>query len=63
MGELADKVAGKAKEVAGKVTGDSAMEGEGDVQQTKGKAEGLVNRASDKAGSMANDTKKDADRV
>lgn len=44
-----DKLKGKAKEVAGKVTGDSRLEGEGQTDQAKGKAKGAVQNAADKA--------------
>lgn len=40
MGELFDKVKGKAKEVQGRATGDRLREAEGVVDQLKGKAKG-----------------------
>lgn len=48
MSELTDKldaagnkIAGKAKELAGKVTGNEKLEAEGDAQQLKGSAQNL----------------------
>lgn len=40
---LKDKVAGKFKEVEGKITGDKMREAEGKAQQVKGKAKGTIN--------------------
>ncbi len=40
MGELIDKVKGKAKRVQGQVTGDRGKEAEGVAQEIKGKVEG-----------------------
>lgn len=37
MGELTDKAKGKAKEVAGVATGDRKLEGEGKIDQAKGR--------------------------
>jgi len=46
---MKDKVSGKIKEGAGKVTGDAKTEGEGKSEQLKGKAKESVNDAKDKA--------------
>ena len=62
MGEIKDKIEGKARELKGKVTNDKAEEAHGNAQQMKGKAEGAVNRAADKMGSEANRAK-DNERV
>jgi uncharacterized protein YjbJ (UPF0337 family) len=40
MGELIDKVKGKAKRVQGHVTGDRGKEAEGAAQEIKGEIEG-----------------------
>jgi uncharacterized protein YjbJ (UPF0337 family) len=52
MGEYFDKAKGKAKEVAGKVTGDKGLEAEGVADETKGKIkeryEDLKERTRDK---------------
>ncbi len=37
MGELKDKIKGKAKQVEGSITGDRAKQAEGAVEETKGK--------------------------
>ncbi len=46
-----DKAAGKAKETAGKVTGDKDLEAEGGVQNVAGKAKDAIEDA--KAGVQA----------
>ena len=40
---LKDKLAGKFKEVEGKLTGDKAREAQGKAQQAKGKVKGKIN--------------------
>lgn len=40
MGELVDKVKGKAKQVQGRVTGDRGKEAEGVADELKGDAKG-----------------------
>jgi uncharacterized protein YjbJ (UPF0337 family) len=40
MGEIIDKVKGKAKQVEGKVTGNKARQAEGIADEMKGKAKG-----------------------
>lgn len=45
----ANKAAGKAKEVAGKVTGNESLEAEGDLQQVKGSAQVGLGKAKDAA--------------
>ena len=47
-----DKMKGKAKEAAGKVTGNERMSGEGKADQAKGKAEEAMGGAKDKAAGM-----------
>ena len=42
----AEQAKGKAKEVAGKVTGDSKLEGEGKADQVKGKVQNTIGGAS-----------------
>ncbi|MBW5253372.1 CsbD family protein [Streptomyces poriferorum] len=44
-----DKMAGKAKEAMGKMTGNKRMESEGKADQAKGKAKGAVNEAQERA--------------
>ncbi|MGA4545314.1 CsbD family protein [Uniformispora flossi] len=44
-----DKLKGKAKEVAGKVTGDRRQESEGRTDQAKGKAKDAVDGLQDRA--------------
>ena len=49
MGELTDKVTGRAKQAAGAITGDDATRREGVRDERKGDAKGAVNDAADKA--------------
>jgi uncharacterized protein YjbJ (UPF0337 family) len=45
MGELIDKAKGKAKRVAGAISGDSELEAEGHVDEAKGKVKGKFEEA------------------
>ena len=47
MGEIIDKIKGKAKQVEGILTGDKARQHEGEVDEAKGKLEGIVNRVEE----------------
>ncbi|MCX5143339.1 MULTISPECIES: CsbD family protein [unclassified Streptomyces] len=44
-----DKMAGKAKEAMGKMTGNKRMESEGKADQAKGKAKGAAGDAKERA--------------
>lgn len=44
MGEIIDKIKGKAKQVEGILTGDKARQHEGEADEAKGRIEGVVNR-------------------
>jgi uncharacterized protein YjbJ (UPF0337 family) len=44
MGEIIDKVKGKAKQVEGIITGDKARQHEGELDEAKGKLKGVVSR-------------------
>lgn len=44
-----DKMTGKAKEVAGKATGDDEMQSEGEAQRSKGEFEEKVEEGKDAA--------------
>ena len=44
MGEIIDKVKGKAKQVAGIITGDKARQHEGARDEAKGNVKGVVNK-------------------
>ena len=48
MGELTDKVTGRAKQAAGAITGDDETRREGVRDERKGDAKGAVNDAADK---------------
>jgi len=59
MSGEADQIAGKAKELQGKVTGDDELESEGKTQQGAGDVEHAVGEAGDKlkgAGQALKDT-------
>jgi len=44
MGELLDKVKGKSKQVEGIVTGNKVRQAEGQLDEAKGAAKGIVNK-------------------
>lgn len=44
MGEIIDKVKGKAKQVEGVITGDKARQHEGELDEAKGNLKGVVNK-------------------
>ncbi|NPD32764.1 CsbD family protein [Eggerthellaceae bacterium zg-997] len=52
-----DKVAGTAKEVAGKVTGDAALENEGKLEQVEGKVKEVAADAAKAAEGLLDDAK------
>lgn len=52
-----DRVAGKVKETAGKVTGDKETETEGRLQNIEGKAAEKVGEVKDKVAEKADDVK------
>ena len=60
MGEIKDKVQGKAREVKGAATGDAGTEMKGKAQQAKGNVEGKMNEAGDRAQGTASSAKTDA---
>jgi uncharacterized protein YjbJ (UPF0337 family) len=45
MGELNDKVKGRIKRTAGAMTGDDQLEGEGKLDEAKGKVKGKFEEA------------------
>ena len=48
MGAIKDKIAGAAKEIEGKLTGDKVRQAQGGAQKTKGKIEAAASRAAAK---------------
>ncbi|WP_017592677.1 CsbD family protein [Nocardiopsis potens] len=56
-GDKFDKFAGKAKEGAGKVTGDEDLEREGKADQAKAAAKEAAKEAKEKAGEAAEKAK------
>jgi len=57
----ADRIKGKAKEVAGKVTGNKKLEAEGKTQNFKGKAGDAAKDAKDSASGVAEGLRDDKD--
>ncbi len=53
-----DKIQGKAKEVAGKATGDADLESEGKAQHAVGGVKDKINEAVDGAGDKLKDVLK-----
>jgi uncharacterized protein YjbJ (UPF0337 family) len=56
-----DQIAGTAKELEGKITGDKARESEGTAQRAAGKVEGAVGDAADRARGAAEGVKEAVD--
>ncbi|WP_317492979.1 CsbD family protein [Haloechinothrix sp. LS1_15] len=56
-GDKFDELSGKAKEGAGKLTGDEDLEGEGKIEQAKAKAKESVEEVKDAAESAKNAAK------
>lgn len=56
-----DRVAGKAKELEGKITGDKARESEGTAQQAAGKVKRAIGDAADRARGAAQGVKEGVD--
>ncbi|WP_030776465.1 CsbD family protein [Streptomyces sp. NRRL S-920] len=54
-----DKLKGKAKEMAGKATGDDRREAEGRTDRAKGEAKDAMESARDKAKGMKDSMKRD----
>jgi uncharacterized protein YjbJ (UPF0337 family) len=62
MGEKTDKIAGRAKQAVGAVTGDEETKREGERQEDKGKLKGKVDSTVDKAQDALGDLKDKVDR-
>ena len=63
MGELTDKVTGRAKQAAGAITGDDETRREGVRDERKGDAKGAVNDAADKVKDGVDKHKEKASRA
>jgi uncharacterized protein YjbJ (UPF0337 family) len=48
MGEIIDKVKGKAKQIEGVITGDKTRQLEGELDEAKGNVKGVVNKVEDR---------------
>jgi uncharacterized protein YjbJ (UPF0337 family) len=47
MGEIIDKVKGKAKQIQGILTGDKDRQNEGELDEARGQVQGVVNQVED----------------
>ena len=63
MGEMQDKVQGKAREIKGSATGDAGEELKGKAQQVKGNVEGAMNDAGANTRAAADRTDADVNRT
>jgi uncharacterized protein YjbJ (UPF0337 family) len=63
MGEIIDKIKGKAKQVEGILTGDKARQNEGERDETKGKIKGVVRKAGDAIQDAVGKVKDAADKA
>ncbi|MGO9971587.1 MAG: CsbD family protein [Solirubrobacteraceae bacterium] len=57
MGEMTDKIEGRAKQAVGAVTGDEGTKREGQRQEDKGKLKGDLDSAIDKTQGALEDVK------
>jgi len=62
MGEITDKMTGRAKQAAADLTGDDEKRREGVRDERSGKAKGAVNDAADKVKDGIDDLKDKASR-
>jgi uncharacterized protein YjbJ (UPF0337 family) len=53
MGSFIDKITGKAKQVAGDVTGDESTRNEGKLEEAKGEKKDELSRAEERADAKA----------
>ena len=63
MGEMQDKIQGKAREVKGSATGDAGEEMKGKAQQVKGNVEGAVNKVGANTRATADQADADVNRA
>lgn len=63
MGETMSKLKGHAKQAMGEATDDKPLEREGKIDRAKGKAEGLLDSAADKAKQAVNRDDSSSDRA
>jgi uncharacterized protein YjbJ (UPF0337 family) len=63
MGEILDKVKGKAEQVAGIVTGDKAQQQQGELDEARGNVKGIINKVEDAAGNVVSTVKQALKKV
>lgn len=61
MADKSDKLKGKIKETAGKITGDEKLESEGKAQRAKGSVQDKVDSAKDRIEGTVEGLRKDND--
>ncbi|MGO9749957.1 MAG: CsbD family protein [Solirubrobacteraceae bacterium] len=62
MGEMTDKIIGRAKQAFGAIAGNVKLKREGERQEDKGKLKGKVNSTIDKAQDALTNLKDKVDR-
>lgn len=63
MGEIIDKAKGKAKQIGGILSDDKQLQTEGEIDEAKGKAKGVVNKVVDAAENAANKVKQAVNKL
>lgn len=63
MGEIIDKAKGKAKQIGGILADDEQLKTEGELDEAKGKAKGVVNKVIDAAENAANKVKQSVNKL
>jgi uncharacterized protein YjbJ (UPF0337 family) len=58
MGEITDKIKGKAKQLEGRLTGNKARIAEGILDETRGNLKGVANKAKEVRRNISDMTKK-----
>jgi uncharacterized protein YjbJ (UPF0337 family) len=59
MGEITDKIKGKAKQHEGRLTGNKTRIAEGMVDETRGNLKGVANKVKDVSRNLSEMTKKE----
>ncbi len=62
MGEMTDKIIGRAKQAFGAITGNLKLKREGERQEDKGRLKGTVNSTIDRAQDALEDLKRKVGR-
>jgi uncharacterized protein YjbJ (UPF0337 family) len=62
MSGLSDKITGKAKQVAGDLTGDKKVQNEGKIDEAKGSLKDTLNKVVDTVSEKVDEVKKKHDK-